>query len=124
MTAHRRQRGFGLRLHPAQLDEARAEGQWWHETDAEMAAGLFWGARRAVLLDWVRRRMRTRLDEAARRCVERYYFEGMSCRAVAARTGMSRSAVHRALRRGVRLLRAAAEAEGVTWERGGRPRRR
>ncbi len=96
------------------LEEARSP---WHETRAEIRAGLEKGKRKAFLLRWVRTQMDARLTERERYCVQLHFFLGLTYEQIGRVTGTSRSAVCRAVQRGLRRLRAAAQ-EDTSW-RGG-----
>lgn len=81
----------------------------WHEDTSTVRAGLRWGKRKERLLDWVRSQMLIRLTPAERRCIELYYFEDKNYREAARALGVNPSSVNRAVHRGVRKLREAAE---------------
>jgi len=84
----------------------------WYETEEEIAAGVKWGREKARLLRWVRSQMTMRLTLRERRCVELYYFEGLTFREAAHRTETNATSVYRAVQRSLRKLRqAAAESE-------------
>lgn len=89
------------------------ERNGWHETDAEIRAGLRWGKRKAVLLRWVRQRMIEVLTQRERECVELYYFRGKNYLTVGQLTGTNASSAYRAVKRALRKLRAAAREEGL-----------
>ena len=94
----------------------------WHETEQERARAIEEARRRAELLRWVRRQMGRRLTSVEQRCVEQYYFQGLTYRDAGACVGLNASSVCRAVRRAVNKLRAVAHEEGVTWENGGKQR--
>lgn len=81
----------------------------WHETPEEIEAGLAWGREKAVLLRWVRRQMKRRLTACERRCLELYFFKGMTYREMAACSGRNVTSAYRAVQRSLRKLRAAIE---------------
>ena len=91
----------------------------WHESRAEVEAGLTWGSDKAVLLAWVRARMEALLTARERQCIRLYFLEGLNYREAGRRTGTNASSVHRAVTRGIRKLRAAAANDPVraVWER-------
>ena len=95
---------------------ARARGIWY-ETPEEVAAGLAWGKRKAVLLRRVRRYMRTSLSECERVCAELYFFGGKNCREIAEATGSTPPSVHRAVSRAARKLRKAAQRDKINRSR-------
>lgn len=96
-------------LSPELMRQYRVEQSAWYESEAEVRRGLTWGARKAVLLAWVREQMRTRLTPRERHCLELYYFRGLTYREAGAATGTNASSVHRAVQRAIRKLRDAAE---------------
>ncbi len=111
-------------LPPDSLRHFASEDHPWHETPEQVAEGIALGRDRARLLRWVRKVLGQRLTERERRCIELCYFQGMSHREAAAATGTNASSVCRAVRRGLRRLKAAA-AEGTVrppMPRGGRRR--
>ena len=81
----------------------------WFETPEEIEAGLTWGVEKAGMLRWVRRHMRSKLTQRERRCVELYFFKGMTYREAGAATDTSATSVYRAVRRSLRKLRVAAK---------------
>ncbi|MCC6695122.1 MAG: hypothetical protein IT365_05785 [Candidatus Hydrogenedentes bacterium] len=81
----------------------------WYETPEEIQAGLEWGKRRAELLAWVRRQIGRHLTPRERRCVELYFFEGLTYREAGEKTGTNASSVHRAVTRSLRKIRAQLE---------------
>ena len=83
----------------------------WHESREEVERALAWGERKAILIAWVRETLRRRLSENERRCIELRFFEGLSCREVAAKAGTTPSSVHRGLQRALEKLREAAETD-------------
>lgn len=86
-----------------------ADRAFWYETPEEIEAGLEWGRQKAVLLRWVRRQMGRCLTLRERRCVELYFFRGLTLREAGAATGTNASSVLRALRRSLRKLRRTAK---------------
>ncbi|NUM52244.1 MAG: sigma-70 family RNA polymerase sigma factor [Candidatus Hydrogenedentes bacterium] len=85
----------------------------WYETPEEIEDGLRWGEEKAALLKWVRRQMGRRLTKRERRCIELYFFEGLTFREVGDRTGTNASSAYRAIGRAIRKLhKAAAKGEG------------
>lgn len=91
----------------------------WHETREEVEAGLAWGNEKAHLLRWVRKQMARKLTARERRCVELYYFEGLTYREAGQITQTNASSVYRAVKRGLRKLRTEA-ANGPQLRRPGR----
>ncbi len=83
----------------------------WHETREEVERALARGERKRILIAWVRETLRRRLSENERRCIELHFFEGLSHREAAARTGTTPSSVHRGLHRALEKLREAAETD-------------
>ena len=86
----------------------------WYETPADVDAGLAWGRRKARLLRWLRRQMRRRLSEPELRAVEHYFFRGRTLLECGKAMRIGAPAVHRAIRRSIGKLKAAAEEEGKT----------
>ena len=80
----------------------------WYESQEDVEAGLRLGEEKAELMKWVRRQMGRRLTIRERRCIELYYFEGLTFREVGDRTGTNASSVFRAIKRAVRKLHTAA----------------
>ena len=124
MTDHKDRKWRRMRVNWDGLEEVGDRGGLWYETPEEIEAGLKWGKRKAELIRWVRRQMDRRLTAVERRYFELHYFRGLSFREVAAATGSSPAAAHRAVRRSLRKLRVAAKRvrfdEGKTKAR--RPR--
>lgn len=120
-------RGF-VRLEPRWLAEFTNEEGLWHENREAVRAGLRWGRRKCALLAWVHATMAARLTDRERHCIALYFFEGCSFAEAGERTGTHASSVLRAVQRGLRKLRSAAQEEPV-WRRlyalgGKRPPRR
>jgi RNA polymerase sigma factor (sigma-70 family) len=113
---------FAISMDPAVLNRFNRMRHAWYETPEEVKAGLAWGKRKAELMRWVRRQIGRRLTECERRCIELYYFEGMSFRQAAAATDTNVSSVHRAVARALRKLRQAAQEDGIALHRRTRPR--
>ena len=86
----------------------------WSETPEEVAAGIEWGRRKRVLLRWVRKQLGARLTLRERRCLELYYFQGLTFSQVGERTGTDPSSSFRAVKRAVIKLKRAAE-EDPAW---------
>lgn len=84
----------------------------WYETPEEIEAGLEWGKRKAELLTWVRRQIGRHLTPRERRCIELYFFEGLTYREAGEKTGTNASSVHRAVTRSLRKIRAQLEKGG------------
>lgn len=81
----------------------------WYESEEEIEEGLRRGAEKAKLLRWIRQAMGRRLTLREQRCVELYFFEGMTLREVGEATGTDPSSVCRAVHRSLRKLRHAAK---------------
>ena len=69
-----------------------------------------------MLLAWVREQMHIALTPRECHCLELYYFRGMTYREAGAATGTNASSVYRAVKRSIRKLRNAAEAEGMSFK--------
>jgi len=95
----------------------------WHETEAEIEAGLQWGRRKAALLNWIRAQMALRLTERERQCMEMHFFDNLTYREIGRRTGTNASSVCRAVQRGIRRVRAAT-VEDSSWRQATIRRRR
>jgi DNA-directed RNA polymerase specialized sigma24 family protein len=82
----------------------------WYEDPKEVESGLAWGRRKARLLRWVRLHIGRQLTPRERECLELHFFKGISIADIAAQTGSDITSVHRAVRRSVHKLRAAARS--------------
>ncbi|MFA6242672.1 MAG: sigma factor-like helix-turn-helix DNA-binding protein [Candidatus Hydrogenedentales bacterium] len=109
---------FTYSTNPLFLLDIASARRAWYETEDEVRAGIRWGKRKAELLQWVRRKMQRKLTARERRCIELYYFQGLTYAKVACVTGTNASSVLRAVRRSVNRLRAIAQLEGVTIRQG------
>jgi len=96
-------------VEPFRLARIAAERGPWHEDAEEVAAQVAWGEAKQVLMAWVERQMVQRLTARERHCIEMYYYENLTYREAAAKTHTNASSVLRAVRRGLRKLRQAAE---------------
>lgn len=83
----------------------------WYESPEDIEAGLERAKERAKLLRWVRIQMSRRLTKRERRCIELYFFKGMTFREAAEATQTTPSSIHRAVRRSLLKLRHAAAVE-------------
>lgn len=81
----------------------------WYEDEEAIRRGLEWGRKKARMLRWVRSQMALRLTPIERRCIELYYFEALNYREAAIVLEVNASSVYRAVRRGIRKLREAAQ---------------
>jgi RNA polymerase sigma factor (sigma-70 family) len=88
----------------------------WYESAEDVEAGLDWGARKAALLRWVRRQMGRQLTPRERRCIELYYFQGMTFQAVGEATGIDASNACRSVHRALLKLKMAAQEDG-SWRK-------
>ncbi|MDZ4857828.1 MAG: sigma-70 family RNA polymerase sigma factor [Candidatus Hydrogenedentes bacterium] len=121
MSERSRARRFELVVSPTIIGMHNVTEAAWYETPEEIEAGLRWGEEKAKMLAWVRRAMGRRLTVRERRCLELYYFEGLTFREVGDRTGTNASSVYRAIGRAVRKLRAASQSKSAK-PKGRRPR--
>ncbi|MBX3176071.1 MAG: hypothetical protein KF886_01800 [Candidatus Hydrogenedentes bacterium] len=96
---------------PELMAAYRNEDSPWSESEAEVAAAIAWGMEKARLLRWVRAQMRRRLTARQRRCIELYYFEGLTHEEVGRRLGCSTSSSCRSVQRGIARLRIAARVD-------------
>ena len=108
MTERSRASRFAIYVGPQFMDFRTTTDAMWYESPEDVEEGLRWGEEKAALLQWVRRQMGRRLTKRERRCIELYYFEGLTFREVGSRTGTNASSVYRAIRRALRKLHAAA----------------
>jgi RNA polymerase sigma factor (sigma-70 family) len=83
----------------------------WYETPEEIEKGIEWGKRKAHLLRWVRKQMGRKLTPRERRCVELYFFEGLTYREVGQMTGTNASSAYRAVSRSIRKLKMQARED-------------
>jgi len=102
---------FKVNLSPRVLDHYPASASAWFETEEAIEAGLTWGEEKARLLKWVRKQMRQRLTPRQQRCIELYYFEGLSFAEVGTEAGITMSSAYRIVQRGIRRLRVAARVD-------------
>jgi len=102
---------FAVPISPVDLENIPECQGAWYESEEEIKAGLKRGSEKARLLRWIRREMGRRLTLRERRCVELYFFRGMSLREVGAATGTAPSSACRAVQRSLRKLRHAAKME-------------
>lgn len=100
---------------PAILDLFESTRGPWYETPEEIRAGIAKGARRAVLLDWVRAQMALRLTRREQDCIELYFFRGLTYEQAGHACGTEASSVWRGVQRGLRKLRLARE-EDRSWQ--------
>ena len=100
---------LGIKLGPGPLKNMDASDSPWYESEEEIRERLRWGTEKAKQLSWVRSQMTARLTEKERQCVRLYYFKQLSFRQIGAKLGINVSSVYRAVGRGVRKLREAAE---------------
>lgn len=114
---------FKVVMSPDILKGFAIEQGAWYETQGEIEAGLRWGEEKARLLRWVRKQMTRRLTARERLYLELHFFEGLSFREAALRSGTNASSVHRGVTRALRKLRTAA-AEGKITEVFGRTPRK
>jgi len=101
-------------LSPEIMRGFRIEQSAWHETRSDVADGVAWGFRKAVLLAWVREQMHLALTARERHCLELYYFRGLTYREAGAATNTNASSVYRAVQRSIRKLRKAAKELKMT----------
>jgi len=83
----------------------------WYETPEEIEAGLEWGKKKALLLDWIRKQMDQQLTERERLCMELYFFEGHTYREIGRITDTNASSAYRAVARSLRKIRTCARSE-------------
>jgi DNA-directed RNA polymerase specialized sigma24 family protein len=100
---------LGRRVSPILLEFLSATKHPWHEELEDVRAGLRWGREKERLLAWVESQMRLRLTAVERRSIHLYYFRDRNYRQAAEILGVNPSSVYRAVQRGLRKLREAAE---------------
>ncbi len=98
-----------ITMSPQVLDHFESTRASWYESPEQIHAGIKWGYRKAGLLRWVRCHMAARLSLRERQCIDLYYFQGMTFEEVGLATGTNASTCWRAVQRGVRKLREAAQ---------------
>ena len=103
---------LGIKLGEGPLKNLDASDTPWYESEEEIEERLRWGKEKAKQLSWVRGQMSARLTEKERQCVRLYYFKQLSYREIGEKLGINVSSVYRAVERGVRKLREAAEEHG------------
>lgn len=108
MTERSRASRYAVYINPQRIDQRTLREAMWYESAEEVEAGLQWGEEKANLLRWVRRQMGRRLTKRERKCIELYYFKGLSCREVGDKTGTDPSSAYRAIQRAIRKLHASA----------------
>ncbi len=108
MIKKSRTRRIEVLLSPQVLQYFPTTRAAWYETPSEIEAGLAWGKEKARLLRWVRRQMARRLTQRECRCIELYFFNGLTYRDAAGRTKRNASSVYRGVQRAIRKLRRAA----------------
>ena len=113
MTKERLRRD-GISVNPEHLEHIGSSEAIWHETPEEIQAGLAWGREKEQLLRLVRKEMHRRLTKRERRCVVLYFFRGLTFNEAGKATKTNASSVHRAVHRGLRKLRCAAESGELT----------
>ena len=112
MRDRRRERKNFIHCNPHVLGNKPENVAAWYETKIEIARGLQWGRRKAVLLRWLRKHMNECLSPRERRCLELYYLRDLTYEQTAAEEKCSLSSAHRAVRRAINKLRAEAERNG------------
>ena len=85
----------------------------WAETAQEIEAGLRQGKENDRLLAWVRSQMLLQLSETEQQCITLYYFRALNSRQAGTLLHMNPSSVYRAVRRGIRKLKKAAQQSGI-----------
>lgn len=116
---------LGKPVSPLLLEFLSSARRPWHEDPAAVRAGLRWGRQKQRLLAWVECQMVLRLSAAERRSIELYYFRDLNYRDAAHVLGVNPSSVYRAVQRGLRKLRDAANEHppsGIGRRRGRKKR--
>lgn len=108
---------FAISFNPQSIDGFDSSRGAWHETAEDIEEGIAWGEEKDRLLSWVRRQTDHRLTAVERHAVQQYFFEGLTYREAAARTGVNASTVHRAVRRAIRKLKEAAAEDDIRPKR-------
>lgn len=109
-----RENRYAVKIPQQVLDDMNQRRGAWYESPAEIAVGLDWGRRKALLMRWVRHTMNARLSQREQQCIELHYLAGLTHRQAGQATGTAASSVCRAIHRGLRKLRSAA-AEDPAW---------
>jgi len=113
VESRRRADRFAVLMTPGFFRMLNVRRGMWYESPEEVAKGLEWGRRKAVLLRWVRRQMGRRLTARERNCLKLYFFRGMTLLEVGEATCTSKAAACRAVARSLRKLRAAAQRSRI-----------
>lgn len=87
------------------VGEARS---FWYESPADVQEGLRRAAEREMLLRWVARQMKRRLNAQERKCVKLHYLEGKTFRELGEEMEMASTAVARIVDVAIAKLRAVA----------------
>jgi DNA-directed RNA polymerase specialized sigma24 family protein len=119
MSEYKPYRGKGLSIDPHVFEFVETSQAMWHETSQEQEKAWRDARRRNILLGWVRRRMIAYLTDREQDCIRMYFFDAMTYAQMGDRTDTNATSCFRAVQRGIRRLRNAAQREGVTWESGG-----
>ena len=104
----------GISVNPEYMDHFATFKGLWHETPEEIEDGLAWGREKERLIRLIRKEMGRRLTKRERRCVELYFLRGLTYSQAGTVTKTNASSVHRAVQRGLRKLRHAAESGHLT----------
>ena len=115
MESRRRAERFEVLMVPEFFKMLHIRRGMWYESPGEIEAGLEWGRRKAELLRWVRRQMGRKLTPRERKCVDLYFFRGITFVEVAKAAGMSPAAAQRAVARSLRKLRVTARRSHVVF---------
>jgi DNA-directed RNA polymerase specialized sigma24 family protein len=95
------------------LNTLDAKRSSWAETAQEIEVGLRQGKENNRLLAWVRSQMLLQLTETEQQCITLYYFRALNYRQAGTLLHMNPSSVYRAVRRGTRKLKKAAQQSGI-----------
>jgi DNA-directed RNA polymerase specialized sigma subunit len=123
MTKEKMDRMYMLSMAPDVMDRMPESRRAWYETESEVRAGLRWGKRKAELMKWLRKEMGRRLTAREQHCLELYFFKAMNYEQIGSATNTVSSSAFRAVRRALRKLKSAAEADS-SWRRPKRGRLR
>jgi RNA polymerase sigma factor (sigma-70 family) len=101
----RRADRFAVSVSPDFFTEISTTRGAWYESREEIEAGLEWGEQKTQLLRWTRRQISRRLTVRERRCVELYFFQGLTYLEIGKATGINPSSAFRAVRRSLNKLK-------------------
>ncbi|MCA1900684.1 MAG: hypothetical protein LDL53_00460 [Candidatus Hydrogenedens sp.] len=99
------------------LEQVPSHCSLWYESPEEIEKKLAWGEEKTRLLQWVRKQVQRKLSPKEKRYIEMYYFQGLTLETISERSGANPSAIHRALRRGIRKLIHLTKDENLCFQK-------